>query len=165
MTRKTSKIWTLNRDEFQQLIHDSISLADALRKLNINPTGNYKILKARIKQDNIDISHIKLGLDSNTGRTFQVAPKNKMPLAMVLSENSTYLGGGKGLKNHILNNSLLEEKCAKCGLGTNWNNERLVLQLDHINGTNTDNRLENLRFLCPNCHSQTDTFGGRNQKH
>ena len=49
-----------------------------------------------------------------------------------------------------------------CGL-SEWINGKLVLELDHINGDHTDNRIENLRYLCPNCHSQTDTFRGRNK--
>ena len=52
--------------------------------------------------------------------------------------------------------------CGICGLGPEWNGMVLVLQIDHINGDSTDSRLENLRFLCPNCHSQTETFAGRN---
>ena len=67
-------------------------------------------------------------------------------------------------KNRILANNLIEYKCACCGNVGEWNGRPLVLQLDHINGDNCDNRLENLRFLCPNCHSQTDTFAGRNCK-
>lgn len=53
-------------------------------------------------------------------------------------------------------------KCSKCGI-EKWNNKEIILELDHINGINNDNRLENLRLLCPNCHSQTDTFRGRNK--
>jgi 5-methylcytosine-specific restriction endonuclease McrA len=56
----------------------------------------------------------------------------------------------------------LEYKCANCGI-KEWNNLPLSLQLDHINGVNNDHRLENLRFLCPNCHSQTDTYSGKNK--
>jgi Zn finger protein HypA/HybF involved in hydrogenase expression len=56
-----------------------------------------------------------------------------------------------------------EYKCSICGI-IDWNNKELVLQLDHINGTHTDNRLENLRLLCPNCHAQTDTFCGKENK-
>jgi hypothetical protein len=62
------------------------------------------------------------------------------------------------VKNHFL--SLVEYKCVLCGC-TEHNNRPLTLQLDHINGKHTDCRLENLRLLCPNCHSQTETFAGR----
>ena len=67
------------------------------------------------------------------------------------------------LRRNILRNNLLPYKCAICGI-SKWNNKTLSLELDHINGMNNDNRLENLRFLCPNCHSQTTTYGSRNQQ-
>ena len=58
---------------------------------------------------------------------------------------------------------ILENKCAECDI-EEWNGKELVLHLDHINGKSTDHRLENLRLLCPNCHSQTDTYCGRNKR-
>ena len=58
-----------------------------------------------------------------------------------------------------------DDKCTSCGLGPEWQGEKLVLQLDHTNGDHTDHRLDNLRWLCPNCHSQTPTYCGRNNKH
>jgi 5-methylcytosine-specific restriction endonuclease McrA len=63
------------------------------------------------------------------------------------------------LKRRLISESLLENKCSiqECGL-TEWCGRPIVLVLDHINGVNNDNRLENLRFLCPNCNSQQDTF-------
>ena len=67
------------------------------------------------------------------------------------------------VKRRLLAEGILENCCAQCGLSS-WRGKPLSVQIDHINGINTDNRLENLRMLCPNCHSQTDTFGPRNQK-
>ena len=55
----------------------------------------------------------------------------------------------------------VEYKCVECGI-KDWNGKDIVLEIDHINGDNTDNRIENLRYLCPNCHSQTSTYKGRN---
>jgi Zn finger protein HypA/HybF involved in hydrogenase expression len=66
------------------------------------------------------------------------------------------------LKARIEKDDLLEYKCAECSISS-WRDKKIVLELDHINGINNDNRLENLRYLCPNCHSQTDTFRGRNK--
>lgn len=65
------------------------------------------------------------------------------------------------LKARILQDKLLTYQCAVCNLENMWNGNPIVLELDHINGVSNDNRLENLRFLCPNCHSQTKTFRGR----
>jgi 5-methylcytosine-specific restriction endonuclease McrA len=67
------------------------------------------------------------------------------------------------LKQRLLKLKLLEPKCAICGI-VDWLGQPLVLELDHINGTNKDNRLENLRLLCPNCHSQTNTYCGKAAK-
>lgn len=68
------------------------------------------------------------------------------------------------VKKRILRDSLIEYKCAFCDNVGEWNGKPLILQLDHINGVNTDNRLENLRFLCPNCHTQTETYAGKRTK-
>lgn len=67
------------------------------------------------------------------------------------------------LRKTIINEKLIPYKCAICGI-TEWQGKNISLELDHINGENNDNRLENLRFLCPNCHSQTITYGSKNKK-
>jgi hypothetical protein len=56
----------------------------------------------------------------------------------------------------------LKEKCYECGLSDTWNGKPITLEIDHINGNSLDHRVENLRLLCPNCHSQTSYFRGRN---
>ena len=75
-------------------------------------------------------------------------------------ENSTY--SNTHLKKRLINDGVLEYSCQICGNIGEWNGNPMSLQLDHINGVNNDNRLKNLRFLCPNCHSQTNTYGGKN---
>ena len=67
-------------------------------------------------------------------------------------------------KNKLINQGILKNECYKCGSGPIYNNKPLNLHLDHINGNHSDNTLENLRILCPNCHSQTDNFCGKNKK-
>jgi 5-methylcytosine-specific restriction endonuclease McrA len=69
----------------------------------------------------------------------------------------------KHVKTRLVREGLLKNSCQSCGLAS-WHGKPLNMHLDHINGVKNDNRLENLRMLCPNCHSQTPTYGGRNLK-
>ncbi|MGH7661181.1 MAG: HNH endonuclease signature motif containing protein [Vulcanimicrobiaceae bacterium] len=82
----------------------------------------------------------------------------RWPIDRVLRE-----GAPKNVKARLLAEGFLENRCSQCGI-TDWRGKHISIQIDHINGINTDNRLENLRMLCPNCHSQTETFGARNKK-
>jgi len=66
------------------------------------------------------------------------------------------------VRKEILRNNFLPYNCSECGI-EEWNGKKLSLHLDHINGKNGDHRLDNLRFLCPNCHSQSSTYAGRNK--
>lgn len=68
------------------------------------------------------------------------------------------------IKRRLLRAGILENRCDECGI-SEWHGQALSIQLDHINGVRDDFRLENLRMLCPNCHSQTHTYGGRNVRH
>lgn len=80
----------------------------------------------------------------------------------VFVENSNY--ARHRLKERILNQNILPYVCQKCGIGSEWNGKSMPLILDHINGVNNDNRLENLRFVCSNCDSQLPTYKSRNRK-
>lgn len=80
----------------------------------------------------------------------------------VFSVGSTY--PRHKLKARIIAQKLIEYECEDCENDGDWNGKKLVLQLDHKNGINNDHRLENLRFLCPNCHSQTENYAGKNSK-
>lgn len=80
-----------------------------------------------------------------------------------ITEQSWYINTTQ-LKKDLIKDGVLIEKCVECGIGPWWNYKKLELQLDHINGNNRDNRIENLRLLCPNCHSQTSTYAGKNRK-
>lgn len=82
--------------------------------------------------------------------------RKKLDCKDIFKENSS-LKSPSYLKNYILKYNLKEEQCEECGIKT-WNNKKITFQVHHINGNNTDNRIENLQILCPNCHSQTENF-------
>jgi 5-methylcytosine-specific restriction endonuclease McrA len=69
--------------------------------------------------------------------------------------------GRGGRKKRLIDEGIKEKRCEQCGI-THWRGQKLSIQLHHKNGDGTDNRIQNLEMLCPNCHSQTDTYGGRN---
>ncbi len=86
----------------------------------------------------------------------------KIPLSEILIKQSGYRGSTSLLKRRLIEAGLLNQRCSRCELKS-WLDEPISLHLDHINGSRNDHRLENLRLLCPNCHSQTPTYCGKNK--
>jgi len=93
---------------------------------------------------------------------------SRNPDKRVYSDEEIFRDGPRrsraAIRRRVIRYDLVPYECAICGI-TEWLDEKLSLHLDHANGKRNDNRLENLRFLCPNCHSQTETYGGRNARY
>jgi 5-methylcytosine-specific restriction endonuclease McrA len=155
--RKYDKEWLI------ELCKNSYSYAEVLRKAGRQQGGGTQAtLKKKIEEYGIDISHF-------TGQRWQESPnqqnntisRESYSLDEVFIENSPVTQ--KVLRGYIERHNILEYKCQTCGCDGNWQNGIIALEVDHINGDNTDNRIENLRYLCPNCHALTETYRGRNK--
>lgn len=154
------KISNLSKNEMLELIKNSKSISDALKKIGVNSRGSgaYKTFRNHCKRLEVIITEDSFRYDE-----MNYSKGVKRPLEKILIKDSTYQNISR-LKVRLVNEGIKDYKCVRCGNQGEWMGEKLVLQLDHINGINNDHRLENIRFMCPNCHSQTKTFGGINQK-
>ena len=145
-------------EQLTEAVRESYSMSQVLKRLNVKVAGgNYDTLRKAIKHFDLDVSHFR-GKGWNKGG---VSPRKKIELGKVLVKNSTYQS--YKLKNRLLKEGIKKHQCEWCGI-VEWNGKPAPIELDHINGVRTDNRLENLRMLCPNCHAQTKTYRGRNIK-
>lgn len=134
----------------ESIIKDSFSLKEVLDKLGkVSSKNSYKIIKDYIDKYKIDTAHFD-PYKNNKNRLFEVKDIKS------LLKNGTKIGSSK-LKDKLYKSELKQRKCEKCGQGEIWNGEKMSLILDHINGINNDNRLVNLRILCPNCAATLPT--------
>ena len=141
-----------NELALRRAIAQSKSLTDVCKILNLSPGGDmFDFLRKRILSLNIDVSHF-------SKRSFSF--NERADVNQIFVKNCKYsMNTVRKYAKRFLNYT-----CQQCKLKPIWNNGLLVLQLDHINGDRSDNRKENLRWLCPNCHSQTGNFSGKKNK-
>jgi hypothetical protein len=147
------------KEKLEQAIKNARSVSQVLNSLGLLQSGgNHSYITKKIREFGLDISHF-LGQGWNRGGSSNKKKKAKDILV---------LNPVNRIKSKQLTRAMLElgidYKCVSCGVGNHYNNRPITLHVDHINGDWKDNKIENLRFLCPNCHSQTDTFGSKNQE-
>ena len=144
------------KEEYEEAIMSSRSIAEALRKLGlVDRGGNYRIIRKAAEDYGIDMSHFE-GQAWNKGLKFNPSPAK--PLEEVLVEKSSLCSSK--VRNRLLKTGIKERKCERCGR-TEWEGVPIPIEVHHINGNSNDNRLINLMFLCPNCHALTDNYRRR----
>lgn len=154
-----NKIYKLSDEQFVELLKKSSTISEVLFKLGYTVRGNswaYSQVRRRMTDLNLDYSIFKGKSPIIKNSKLHIINKES-----ILKENCKH--SRSVLRRYVIKNGLIPYKCAICGC-VEWQGKTLSLEIDHINGINNDNRLENLRFLCPNCHSQTSTYGCRNQQ-
>ena len=149
-----SKLDNFTNEQFREIIASSCSMREIARKLGYKGGGyNGEAIKHKCYDLQISLEHITGLSKGNIKRTFE----------NVFIKNST--ASQSVLRRWYEKGQYSEYKCSICGQEPFWNGKDLSLTLDHINGNNTDHRLENLRWVCPNCDRQLDTFCSKNIKH
>lgn len=148
-----------DKQKFEELVRNCTSYKECIVKLGLSPrcSGNFQTIKKYIKLYNLDISHFKIN-------NFQIGnvPFNKLNLDDILVKDS--YTSRHIIKNKLYKEGIKEKVCEICGQDENWfNGTKIVHILDHINGDAYDNRIENLRIICPNCNSTLDTNCSKNK--
>ncbi len=146
-------------DQLREAVPASITMAEVLSMLGLSPTGagNRVTVRKKIEDLGLDTSHWK-GQSWVGHRDFF---PGKMSLEDILVEGSRY--STSCLLKRLVKEGLKERRCEWCLL-SEWRELPISLEIDHINGVSNDHRIENLRVLCSNCHAQTPTWRGRNNR-
>jgi transposase-like protein len=146
-----------SESQARETVAASFSYAETLRRLSLCPAGgNAALLKAWLARWDVDTSHF----DARQGRSNRT--RVAIPLVEVLVEHSTY--ARSNLKARLYAEGIKSPVCELCGQGERWRGRPMGLILDHVNGVRDDNRLANLRIVCPNCAATLDTHCGRKNR-
>ena len=149
-------------EQFIEAVRKSKSYSGVCRLIGISAKGgNLNTVKRKIERMALDVTHFTFQ-NWNKGLTSEDSPSiKKKPIEEILIEDSGWTSNNIRIK--LLKEGIKEHRCERCN-GTEWEGHKIPLELHHINGVHTDNRLENLQLLCPNCHALTDNYCGNLRK-
>ena len=151
------KLYRYTLEEVRAAVQENKSMAGVLRTLGLRPVGgNYKTIQGIISKNGIDTSHFT-GQGWNVGLKFK--PNKGANDSSIFVKDSDYRCSWRLRERYKKKTGIC--RCERCGL-SEWLGEPIPLEIHHINGWNTDNRIENLQLLCPNCHALTGNYRGKN---
>lgn len=152
----------MNKYELEKVVKESKTKTECLIKMGLRAAGgNYKTITKYIEEYQISTEHFDTH-QSRVNKMNQMNFERKKPLSEILTENSTY--NRHRLKERLYDENIKSKQCELCGQGEIWNGMKMSLIIDHINGIWNDNRIENLRIVCPNCNATLPTHCGKNKK-
>ncbi|MGD6745218.1 HNH endonuclease [Streptomyces sp. BH106] len=149
-------------EEFTRAVAESRGLADVLRRLGLSPVNGTDRARAKRSIDEYGLSTEHFVGQGHRAGT--VSPRRMSAPEILVRRPAGSQRTRASLLRRALDEVGVPHACAECGQGELWQGKRLVLEIDHIDGDRLDNRRENLRYLCPSCHSQTRTFSNRHRK-
>lgn len=148
------------KEILEPIVKNSTSVRQILNELGLKPTGgNHAYMVSILKYLEIDVSHF-LGRGSSVGERIE---SRKSPFDYLTIWDNSKCVSVDNIKKRIFRDKIKEKRCEKCGLFT-WNEKEIPLELHHIDGNRWNNNLDNLKILCPNCHSQTKNNSGNSKK-
>ena len=149
----------INKEDAEKIVKECYNIADFCRKVGWVPRGdNYKTFHKYVKEYNLDITHFTT---KKTSFSNKVNENKELTVEEYLNNNMVVRGST--LLKKMIKEEIKEHKCEKCK-NTEWQNNPIPLQIHHIDGNHFNNNLDNIQFLCPNCHSLTNSFAGKKNK-
>lgn len=151
------KLDSFSKEEIQELLNTSNTYGEVLEKVGLSViANNFKTLKNYIELHNLSTELI----DKNRINAMKHVKYDEQTFKKSL-DNGTCTLKPRFILKKLIEYNIKQYKCEVCGI-SEWNNQKITLEIHHKNGKHSDNHLDNLQILCPNCHSQTDNFRAKN---
>lgn len=150
------------KEIIQEAVSKSLNISETIRNMGAKLSGGmHNHISNRIKHFQIDISHFR-PYEGNSQRNKNRAATQKKHFSEILVKNEKSCTTTKRLRRAMIESGI-EYSCVECGCDGTWMNKEIVLEIDHVDGDRLNNLENNVRFMCPNCHSQTENYRSKNR--